>query len=369
MNHGMYLCHREKTSQILIFKEATMTKFNFDAFMSYNRNDEPLVKQIANELIEAGIKVWFDEWEAQPGQKWKKELSRGIRESNSIIVFIGPSGVGPWEEQEIENAIDQYVNQGCSVIPVILPGVEKVPELPPFLNQFNWVDCRSRQTSQVSLDRLIWGITGRKPLRSISQISGEFFLKLEKPGKVERYIKIYTLQNPNIDKLLDLTWETFGIGIENLQGQIKNYGARIHFDACFGINDAGLVMATFLNIPVMGRVKIGYIRYKGLKEGEIISDDDSFFPGLGQKPTIMLMDFEIKSGTNFKIAVNRIRQKYPGAKIYFSVFSALTEKDNLKINCFEDLKAADNIKALEIEDLFIACTIKSPGIEPPLGLR
>lgn len=348
-----------------------MTKYKFDAFFSYNRNDGPLVKQIANEMTNAGIKVWFDEWEVQPGKKWKKELCRGIRESRSIIVFIGPSGVGPWEEQEIENAIDQYVNQGSSVIPVILPGVEKVPELPAFLDQFNWVDCRSTQTSQISLDRLIWGITGRKPLRSISQISGDFLLKLQKPDKIDRYIKIYTLPNPNKNNLLNLTWETYGIGIENLRSQIRNYGFRIHIDACFGINDAGLVMATFLNSSVMDREKIGYIRYKGDKEGQNISDEDSFFPpGLGHEPKIMLVDFEIKSGTNLKAAVDRIHQKYPKARIYFSVFGALTktEKD-LLINCFEDLNAAAAIKEVNIKDIFIACTMHRPGIEPPLGLR
>jgi hypothetical protein len=58
----------------------------------------------------------------------------------------------------------------------------------------------------------------------------------------------------------------------------------------------------------------------------------------------MLVDFEIKSGTNLKIAVDLIRQKHPNARIFFSVFGALTEKDDLKISCVEDLTAADAIK-------------------------
>lgn len=59
-------------------------------------------------------------------------------------------------------------------------------------------------------------------------------------------IRAFSLRNPRPGELLDLTWDTFGLGIERLVSQIKNLGWRLEADACLGINEAGLVMATFL---------------------------------------------------------------------------------------------------------------------------
>lgn len=345
-----------------------MVKYPHDVFLSYSRKDESQVKQIATELKEAGIRAWFDEWELKPGQSWIEALDRGIRESRSIAVFVGSSGIGPWETPEVNNALNQNVRRGCPVIPVILPGVGKLPELPSFLDQFTWVDCRGTQTSQESLDKLIWGITGRRPLRSISQVGDEFILNLQRPDKSERYLPIYTLPNPSSDRLLVLTWETFGIGIENLRDQIKNYGYHLPVNACFGINDAGLVMATFLNASELNRVKLGYIKCERSVEKKIIKDD-SFFPALPQNPTIILMDFEVKSGSALNIIIEKIREIYTEPEIYFAVFGAMTEKKELKIESFKELLSAENLSKLGIKDYFIACTMHQPGIEPPMGLK
>ncbi len=340
----------------------------FDAFFCYNSEDENQIMQIANELKELGLNIWLDKWHLDSCKNWVEGLYQGMSDSKSIIIFVGSSGIGPWQKIEVNNALIKFVSEGKSFIPVILPGVDNPPKLPTFLGQFQWIDCRTIQC-KMCLDKLILWVTGREIKRSISQIGTEFKLGLQKPFQKERDIKIYTLPNQDSSELLNLTWETFGKGIEKLRDQIKNYGFRIPIDACFGINDAGLVIATFLNSNVMDRAKIGYIRYKGSKEGQIVSDEGSFFPGLNQTPTIMLVDFEVKSGKGLEIAIKRIRQEYPGAIIYFSVFGALTEEDDLKINCFDDLKAAGTIKKIGISDIFIACTMHRPGIEPRLELR
>ena len=45
-------------------------------------------------------------------------------------------------------------------VPVILPDVKGEPEMPDFLKDFTWVDFR--QTEPEPLERLIWGITGKR---------------------------------------------------------------------------------------------------------------------------------------------------------------------------------------------------------------
>ena len=62
---------------------------------------------------------------------------------------------------ELAAYLREFVNRNCPVIPVILQGTDKLPELPLFLKGMTWVDFR--QTEPDPLQRLIWGITGEKP--------------------------------------------------------------------------------------------------------------------------------------------------------------------------------------------------------------
>jgi hypothetical protein len=59
--------------------------------------------------------------------------------------------------------LNEFAERGCPVIPVLLPEAA-VPELPVFLRGMTWVDLRLQDDT--GLERLIWGITGRKPVRS-----------------------------------------------------------------------------------------------------------------------------------------------------------------------------------------------------------
>jgi hypothetical protein len=52
----------------------------------------------------------------------------------------------------------QFVQRGCPVIPVLLPGIER-PELPVFLDGMAWVDLAVADPDP--LDQLEWGITGK----------------------------------------------------------------------------------------------------------------------------------------------------------------------------------------------------------------
>jgi len=337
----------------------------YDVFISYNHRDQDLAKQIAKELKVWGLKVWFDDWELKPGSTWQEGLTKGLMESNSTAILIGPSGIGDWEAEEVRSALQRYVKQGSPIIPILLPGASK-NDIPPFLDQRTLVDCSSTQISQRSIDRLIWGITEKSPTRSISQMGDEFYLKT--PDE-KRKIKLLTLPNSEDDRLVYLTWETFGKGIEILLDQKKNYGKFFDFDACFGINDAGLVMATFFNAASLGRKKIGNIRHRWKSGRRVIENDTSFFPKLPEEPMILLMDFEVKSGKALKTVIKEIQRRYPKSTIYFSAFGALTEEKNLKIESFNRLTSWKNISELGIEGFFIACTMHPPGIEPPLCLR
>src|SRR3954454_15358630 len=138
----------------------------FEIFLSYNSADRDDVSQIASKLHDLGFAVWFDEWLLIPGTPWQPALITGIDASRSVAVFVGPSGVGPWESAEMMLALDRALkDRNFRVIPVLLPGAppyERV-ELPKFLNLFSWVDFGKGFDDNQSLGRLISGIRGQAP--------------------------------------------------------------------------------------------------------------------------------------------------------------------------------------------------------------
>jgi len=340
----------------------------YDVFVSYNSKDSMWATQLDEDLTELGLNVWIDVRALIPGRRWQDDLARGLLKAGSMAFLIGPSGIGPWHKHELELALSEYTAKGRSVVPVLLPGADR-RKVPRFLSLYNWVDCRER-ISQRCIEQLVRGIIGKDIIRSVSQIGEEFSLHLRKPVRHRKIIKVGTLPNPNPDRLLYLTWETFGRGIEILKTQIQNWGQRLPVDACFGINEAGLVIATFLSSAILDRVKLGYVKCEGTQKGTRILAD-SLFPRLPQKANILLCDFEVKRTNVLKIVIEKLKGHYKKHKLcfFFAVFGAMTDAPNLKINGYRRLVSAKNLAILDIEDIFIACTMHDPGIEPPLELR
>ncbi|MEV0456312.1 hypothetical protein [Catellatospora methionotrophica] len=181
-------------------------------------------------------------------------------------------------------------------------------------------------------------------------------------------IRLFSLPNHRPGQLLDLTWETFGFGIERLRRQIKDLGRRLEVDICFGINEAGLVMATFLASAQFGRCSIGYLKCNKIRD-EVTLAPDSYLPDAPETATIVICDFEVKHADVVGYVARKVRESYPRALLYFAVFGAMTKGSNLEVSGFDDLTGAEIMLAAEFDAIFIAATMSPPGIEPPLELR
>ena len=146
-------------------RDDVVDKAEFDVFLAHNSQDKPAVRQLGRLLQDRGLRVWLDEWNLKPGAVWQEVLAEILQTTRAAAVLLGPDGVGPWQRLEIQGALMEFVDRGLPVIPVLLPGAQEAPALPFFLKTFTWSDLRSGYDVE-SLDRLEWGITGRKPDRS-----------------------------------------------------------------------------------------------------------------------------------------------------------------------------------------------------------
>jgi len=147
----------------------------WDVFLSYASPDRAQVEKLALYLEnDAGITVFLDKWCLVPGQPFIPELEQAILASRSCAVFVGERGIRPWQNREVQAALNEAVSGATAsgllayrVIPVLLPGANEPPkeELPVFLKQQTWVDFRASLglDDPDALGRLVAGVRGRPP--------------------------------------------------------------------------------------------------------------------------------------------------------------------------------------------------------------
>jgi WD40 repeat protein/energy-coupling factor transporter ATP-binding protein EcfA2 len=146
---------------------SVMSRYAYDVFLSHNSADKPAVEAIARRLREeGGLTPFLDKWHLIPGEPWQEALEEAIDASGSCAVFLGPAGLGSWENEEMRAALDIRVQQPeFRVIPVLLPGAN-LPErgrLPRFLARLTWVDFRPGLDDPDAFHRLVCGIQGIAP--------------------------------------------------------------------------------------------------------------------------------------------------------------------------------------------------------------
>jgi hypothetical protein len=138
----------------------------FGVFLCHSSKDKAAVRKINRALKTYNVRTWLDEEQLRPGMAWQVILEEQISRIATAAVFVGSSGIGPWQNMEIRAFLSEFLQRSCPVIPVILPNAKTVPELPIFLRQLTWVDFREGTSG--AMTRLIWGITGTRPQISIA---------------------------------------------------------------------------------------------------------------------------------------------------------------------------------------------------------
>jgi hypothetical protein len=146
-------------------KAMLMSTARFHVFLSHNSADKPAVEELARRLKAEGLEPWFDKWDLILGQPWQQALEKALDDSDSVAVFIGPSGFGPWQNEEMRVALAKRVSESKGdfrVIPVLLPGAvrEERSRIPSFLLALTWVEFRKSLDEEETYHRLKSGITG-----------------------------------------------------------------------------------------------------------------------------------------------------------------------------------------------------------------
>ena len=137
-----------------------------DVFLSYSRTDAEAARRVQAHLQEAGLATFLDRDQLAAGQPWLPALEQAIARCGAVAVFVGPAGLGTWQQREVQLALDRQAEaertgRRFPVIPVLLPKVEDPPG--GFLKLQTWVDLRADLADPVQLQLLLTGIRGVAP--------------------------------------------------------------------------------------------------------------------------------------------------------------------------------------------------------------
>ncbi len=139
----------------------------YHVFLSHNSVDKPWVNRLKDALEARGLKVWLDQYEIRPGDLFVDALEKGLESSRTVALIISPEAMqSGWVDEEYNRAIGlaQDKNEKIRLIPVIL----RTAKLPGFLSGRNWVDFTNETSFDESMEKLIWGITGKRPRNASS---------------------------------------------------------------------------------------------------------------------------------------------------------------------------------------------------------
>lgn len=170
-------------------------------FLSYPREQEPVARDVYNELRALGIDVFFDKESLQVGASWKRELETNIAKSDGAVVICSKetsrkTGELQSELRLILEAAKRRPFGRQYMIPIRVNGAS----LPAEISEFQYVDFESPG----------WKVAILRTLLSIANDIGDTKLS----SNIKERIYILEGEGPIIKKDLKIKKRTLSVDIE-----------------------------------------------------------------------------------------------------------------------------------------------------------
>lgn len=70
------------------------TRYRYDVFLSHSSADKPVVRELAERLRAAGLRVWFDEWLIRPGDLISARIEEGLEHAAVLLFCMSANAFG-----------------------------------------------------------------------------------------------------------------------------------------------------------------------------------------------------------------------------------------------------------------------------------
>lgn len=110
-------------------------------FLCHAHDDAVDVRRLYDHLIKDGIDAWLDQENLLPGQDWKQEISKAVKQSDVVIVCLSSNSISKegFVQKEIIYALDTADEKPEGTI-FIIPARLGACNVPMRLNRWQWVD-------------------------------------------------------------------------------------------------------------------------------------------------------------------------------------------------------------------------------------
>ena len=92
----------------------------FDVFISHASEDKAgVVRPLANALREAGLSVWYDEFELRIGDSLRRKIDKGLASSRFGVIVLSTAFFGRgWPEYELDGLVTRAVSGEQILLPI-----------------------------------------------------------------------------------------------------------------------------------------------------------------------------------------------------------------------------------------------------------
>jgi TIR domain len=123
-----------------------------NVFISYNRQDETVVRALADDIRALGHTAWFDQ-ELSGGQVWWDRILSSVRDCDVFVFALAP---GSLQSTACTREYNYAADLGKAILPVLVAEGVSTNLLPPALSRIQLVDYRQQhRSSALALARAI----------------------------------------------------------------------------------------------------------------------------------------------------------------------------------------------------------------------
>ncbi len=110
-------------------------------FLCHASDDKPAVRELYQRLRADGFEPWLDEEDILPGQHWRDEIPKAVRNSDVVLVCLSQHSINKtgYVQKEIKFALDVADEQPDGTIFLIPLRLEEC-DVPERLNHLQWVN-------------------------------------------------------------------------------------------------------------------------------------------------------------------------------------------------------------------------------------
>jgi len=110
-------------------------------FLCHASNDKPAVRELYHRLTADGFAPWLDEIDILPGQNWRYEIPKAVRNSDAVVVCLSRSSINKegYVQREIKFALEFAEEKPDDTIFLIPLRLEDC-DVPERLSHWQWVN-------------------------------------------------------------------------------------------------------------------------------------------------------------------------------------------------------------------------------------